>query len=124
LPSFPILSSDILANLYLMASDQYPTFLMASMADTMQLSMICSPSYLSSNSLYPTFAASKKKYKPVALKVHPVITDLPDHFRIVHNIMGDPLENMPKLNIHLDIALYSRVQRHHRQKPPQRLSLA
>ena len=55
---------------------------------------------LSTNSLYPAFAATKKKYKPVAKKVRPVITDLPDHFRIVRNITGDPLASMPKLNPH------------------------
>jgi hypothetical protein len=98
--SVSILSSDIIANLYLMASNQYATLSSASKADTMQLSTICSPSYTSSDSLYPAFAASKKKYKPVALKVRPVITDLPNRFRIVHNITGDPLENMPKLNPH------------------------
>jgi hypothetical protein len=42
----------------------------------------------------------KKKYKPVALKVHPVITNLPDRFRIIRNIIGDPLGNMPLLNPH------------------------
>ena len=45
-------------------------------------------------------AVSKKKYKPVALKVRPVITDLPDRFRIIRNITGDPLKDMPKLNPH------------------------
>jgi hypothetical protein len=99
-PSFSISSSNIIANLYLTASNQYATLSSASKADTMQLSTICSPSYTSSDSLYPVFAASKKKYKPVALKVRPVITDLPNHFRIVRNITGDPLENMPKLNPH------------------------
>jgi hypothetical protein len=98
--SVSISSSDIIANLYLTASDQYATLFSASKADTMQLYMIYSPSYTSSDSLYPTFAASKKKYKPVVLKVCLVITDLPNRFRIVRNIMGDPLEYMPKLNPH------------------------
>jgi hypothetical protein len=88
-----------------MASDQYATFLTVLMADTMQLSMICSPSYLSSDSLYHTFAASKKKYKPIALKVCLVITDLPDHFHIVCNITGDPLKN----NVSLAEALFNRA---------------
>ena len=70
--------SDIIANLYLTASSQYVTFLAASTATTMQDSSICSPSYLSSDTQYPTLAVSKKKYKPVALKVCLVITDLPD----------------------------------------------
>ena len=50
------------------------------------------------DSLPAAFAAQKKKYKPVAQKVRPVITTLPDKFRIIRNITGDPLENIPKLN--------------------------
>jgi hypothetical protein len=38
-----------------------------------------------------------KKYKPVALKVRPVETELPSCFCIICNIRGDPLENIPKL---------------------------
>ena len=37
---------------------------------------------------------TKKKYKPVALKVRPVLTDLPDKFRIIRNITGDPLMSL------------------------------
>ena len=47
-----------------------------------------------------TFAVTKKKYKPVALKVKPVVSELPDKFRIVKNITGDPLEKLPTLNPH------------------------
>jgi hypothetical protein len=47
---------------------------------------------------HPLFIQSKKKYKPVALKIRPVITDLPNRFRIIRNIVGDPLDNIPKLN--------------------------
>ena len=39
----------------------------------------------------------KKKYKPVALKVKPVIADLPERYRIIRNIIGDPLADMPVL---------------------------
>lgn len=39
-----------------------------------------------------------KKYKPVAEKIKPVLTELPSHFRIERNIVGDPLQNMPVLN--------------------------
>ena len=39
-----------------------------------------------------------KKYKPVALKVRPVYTELPEQFRIKRNIVGDPLKDMPKLD--------------------------
>ena len=38
-----------------------------------------------------------KKYKPVALKVRPVETELPSRFRIVREIKGDPLAKLPKL---------------------------
>ena len=41
-----------------------------------------------------------KKYKPVALKVRPVYTELPDQFRIKRNITGDPLKDMPTLDPH------------------------
>jgi hypothetical protein len=40
---------------------------------------------------------TKKKYKPVALKVKPVLGELPEKFRIIRNIVGDPLEHMPVL---------------------------
>ena len=38
-----------------------------------------------------------KKYKPVALKVQPVETELLSQFRIIRKIKGDPLENLPTL---------------------------
>ena len=41
---------------------------------------------------------TKKKYKPVALKVKPIIGELPDKFRIIRNIVGDPLKGMPTLD--------------------------
>jgi len=41
---------------------------------------------------------TKKKYKPITLKVKPVIGELPDKFRIVRSIIGDPLTNLPTLN--------------------------
>ena len=37
----------------------------------------------------------KKKYKPVARKIKPVIGELPDKFRIIRNIIGDPLRDLP-----------------------------
>jgi hypothetical protein len=40
----------------------------------------------------------KKKYKPVSKKVRPVMTDLPERFRIIRNIVGDPLAGMPVLS--------------------------
>lgn len=41
--------------------------------------------------------AAKKKYKPVAKKVRPVMTELPERFRIVRNIVGNPLAALPTL---------------------------
>ena len=40
---------------------------------------------------------TKKKYKPMAKKVKPVIASLPGQYRIIREIQGDPLENMPFL---------------------------
>ena len=39
-----------------------------------------------------------KKYKPVALRSKPIIGELPDKFRIIRNIIGDPLAALPTLN--------------------------
>ena len=41
---------------------------------------------------------TKKKYKPVALNVQPMIGELPDCFWIIRNILGDPLSQLPILN--------------------------
>jgi hypothetical protein len=38
-----------------------------------------------------------KKYKPVHLKVKPTLMDLPEKFRIIRDIKGDPLETLPVL---------------------------
>ena len=43
-------------------------------------------------------AAVYTKYKPVAQKVKPLHANLPDKYRIIRDIKGDPLENMPILN--------------------------
>ncbi|RPD58698.1 hypothetical protein L227DRAFT_485961, partial [Lentinus tigrinus ALCF2SS1-6] len=39
-----------------------------------------------------------KKYKPVHLKVRPLVGELPKEYRIVRNEVGDPLKNMPELD--------------------------
>ncbi len=41
-----------------------------------------------------------KKYKPVAQKIRPITGGLPSEFRIVHEIKGDPLKDMPQLSTH------------------------
>ena len=43
--------------------------------------------------------STKKKYKPVALKVKPHIGTLADKFRIIRNIIGDPLKDLPTLPV-------------------------
>ena len=69
-----------------------------------QLTTIPPPSQLSGPSYSPftprtplAIYAAKKKYKPVALKVRPVMTELPKRFRVVRKIIGDPLADMPVL---------------------------
>ena len=42
--------------------------------------------------------ATTKKYKPVMMKIRPVIGKLPDRFRIIQNFIGDPLKSLPTLN--------------------------
>jgi hypothetical protein len=67
-----------------------------------------SPSRTGSVALVPACTAApvkakkvqKKKYKPVALKVRPVIGELPDKYRIIRNIVGDPLAALPILDPH------------------------
>ncbi len=44
------------------------------------------------------YAKAKRKYKPVAKKIHSVVTEVPEHFRIERNITGDPLSIMPTLS--------------------------
>jgi hypothetical protein len=41
-----------------------------------------------------------RKYKPADKKVHTVPATLPEEYRIHRNIIGDPLESMPKLSPH------------------------
>jgi hypothetical protein len=43
----------------------------------------------------------KKKYKPVANRVHLVPATLLEEFRIVRHFPSDPLEDMPELNPNL-----------------------
>jgi hypothetical protein len=46
----------------------------------------------------PVASVLASKYKPVALKVKPIVTGLPEQFRIKREIKGDPLEGMPALS--------------------------
>jgi hypothetical protein len=45
-----------------------------------------------------TLLSAKKRYKPVAQKIKSVVASVPEKFRIVRNILGDPLANMPTLD--------------------------
>jgi hypothetical protein len=47
---------------------------------------------------FPEVAVFGKRYKPVARKVKPIIGALPDKFRIIRNITGDPLAKLPTLS--------------------------
>lgn len=42
----------------------------------------------------------KKRYKAVADKIRPIFTELPEEFRIVREIKGDPLKDIPELSAH------------------------
>ena len=46
----------------------------------------------------PVVSTFASKYKPVALKVKPIYAELPEQYRIIRDIKGDPLKNMPRLN--------------------------
>ncbi|CCM07085.1 uncharacterized protein FIBRA_09411 [Fibroporia radiculosa] len=50
--------------------------------------------------IYESFAGTKKKYKPVALKTWPVLGAVDEQFHIRRDIRGDPLETMPTLSKH------------------------
>ena len=48
----------------------------------------------------PIHLQTKKKYKPVAIKTKPILGEVSEKFRIIWDIKGDPLANMPVLNPH------------------------
>lgn len=50
----------------------------------------------STDKVYSIFPA--KKYKPVALKTRPFFSELPSKFRILRNIKGNPLTDLPNLD--------------------------
>ena len=59
---------------------------------------IIPPTSQTNSTVRSAFAAQKKKYKPVALKVRPLRAELPPEFRIIRNITGDPLSTMPYID--------------------------
>lgn len=54
--------------------------------------------YIHTHPPVSSFAASKKRYKPVAKRTKPVLASLPEKFRILRNIVGDPLKDLPILD--------------------------
>ena len=60
--------------------------------------IVISPNTTSEATHQYNHLGTKKKYKPVDLKVQPVIRELPDRFWIIRNILGDPLSQLPILN--------------------------
>jgi hypothetical protein len=96
----PILSSDssTLSRIYLSACD-FP--------DTQSLTF-CNTTYTPADSTtFPSkclapytdlFLSAKKKYKPVARKVRPIIGELPEKFRIECKIISNPLGDLLVLN--------------------------
>jgi hypothetical protein len=42
----------------------------------------------------------KRKYRKAEDRIQPIVMQLLEEFCIVHNIIGDPLENMPVLPMH------------------------
>ena len=68
------------------------TFQLADVSDRHSLSQPLQPPSPSETPLVAL--VTKKKYKPVALKTHPVLGTLPSKFRIEQNIIGDPLADI------------------------------
>jgi hypothetical protein len=106
----PILSSDssTLSHIYLSACD-FPDTPSSTLYNTIHTptDSMTSPSTTSPSTTSPSdhhtpytdlFLSAKKKYKPVAKKVCPVIGELPEKFRIECKIIGNPLDDLPTLN--------------------------
>jgi hypothetical protein len=96
----PIISSDssTLSHIYLSTCDLPDTKLLTFSHPTYTHA---NSSTFSSNLLVPytdLFLSAKKKYKPVANKVCPVIAELPKKFHIERKIIGNPLDDLPTIN--------------------------
>src|SRR4051812_29980754 len=72
--------------------EQYATFVLSDSQQYKTLSHY-------TESTTQIFAATKKKYKPVAQKVRAVITQVNDKFRIERKRIRDPMATLPPLNI-------------------------
>jgi hypothetical protein len=62
--------------------------------------MLKAQSYTILNARTPLAIYVGKKYKPVALKICPVETELPSRFHITCKVIGDPLKDIPTLPHH------------------------
>ena len=71
------------------------TFQLADISDRRSLSHPLQPPSPSDTPLIAL--VTKKKYKPVALKTHPVLGTLPSKFRIERNIIRNPLTDIPTI---------------------------
>jgi hypothetical protein len=64
--------------------------------DTTDLPAIVHKLSLGMHMLLAVFAG--KCYKPMACKIRPIETELPSHFCIIHEVKGDPLQDLPTLS--------------------------
>ncbi|KZS99419.1 uncharacterized protein LAESUDRAFT_765550, partial [Laetiporus sulphureus 93-53] len=85
---------DAVSSLYTVTSDFRPT---SRTSTSRLLQTILGQGCDHESSSKAGYAATKKKYKPVALKTRPVIASVPEQFRIVRRIVGDPLRHLPEL---------------------------
>jgi hypothetical protein len=101
--AIPSSDSSTLSRIYLSACDFLDTQSLTlyntlhTPADSMTSPSTTSPS----DRLAPytgLFLSAKKKYKPVAKKVRPVIGELPEKFQIERKIIGNPLDDLPTLS--------------------------
>jgi hypothetical protein len=136
----PILSSDssTLSRIYLSACDfpdtpsstLYNTIYTPANSTTLPLTTLPLTTLPSDHlALYTDlFLSAKKKYKPVAKKICPVIGELPEKFCIERKIIGNPLDDLPTLNPKplpfKPSDHYPRVMRPTRQEPSWQLPVA
>jgi len=90
------LGCDVANSVFTCSHSVYPSLSLFSLAHVSTPSLAADSSFCSPKPL--AILAAKKKYKPVSKKVRPVMTDLPERFRIIRNIVGDPLTGMPVLS--------------------------
>src|ERR1700690_3018205 len=93
--------SSILTRIYLSACDLPPLSAFPTPASSFSYSSSQPTTTPNCDDFIPIFALPKQKCKPVALKTRPILAELPDKFRIVRNIIGDPLADMPTLSPNL-----------------------